>query len=263
MHSPDEAQLLTALNEFVSDVDGTGDLERLEDAFSEFNLFEAIGAVQSELRQSSFLAWLLNPNGSHGLGDLIAKRVLQRVLLHGVAQSSLTPVDLDLLDLSDMEVRREWANIDILLLSPTNKLVVVIENKIGAPEGRTQLARYRERVESDFPKAEWRHVLIFLTVEGSTASEEAYVSLSHRQVVELLEATVLNRKGAIQDEVAVAITHYTQMMRRNHMEDSQLIALARRIYARHKFALDFIFDNRPDGWTDTRDKLLKLMIGWK
>ena len=47
------------------------------------------------------------------------------------------------------------------------------------------------------------------------------------------------------------------MMRRYHMEDSELIGLARRIYAKHRPALDFIFEHRPDAWSEVRDKLLK------
>jgi PD-(D/E)XK nuclease superfamily protein len=256
----DNDGVLVALNELVSDVDGTGDLERLEDAFSEFNLFEAIGATRSELRHSSFLAWLFDPSGSHGLGDLIVKRLLQRVLIQELPHAPLTPVDLDLLDLGDLEVRREWANIDVLLLSPLNKLVVVIENKIGATEGTTQLGRYRARIADEFPlETGWRHIFVFLTLEGTPPTDEAYVSLSHRVVVELLESAMRNRRSGMTPEVLMAVRHYAQMMRRHHMEDSELIALARRIYARHKAALDFIFDNRPDGWTETRQELLNLI----
>ena len=43
------------------------DLERLEALLEQFNIFEALGAVRVELRHSDFLAFLLNPNQSHGL----------------------------------------------------------------------------------------------------------------------------------------------------------------------------------------------------
>ena len=37
------------------------DLERLEELLQEFNIFSALGVVNSELRHSNFLSWLLNP----------------------------------------------------------------------------------------------------------------------------------------------------------------------------------------------------------
>jgi hypothetical protein len=43
------------------------DLERLEDALSDFNVFEAIGEVKRELRHSNFLRFLLDPGKRHAL----------------------------------------------------------------------------------------------------------------------------------------------------------------------------------------------------
>ena len=37
------------------------DLERLEELLQEFNIFSAFGGVNSELKHSNFLSWLLNP----------------------------------------------------------------------------------------------------------------------------------------------------------------------------------------------------------
>lgn len=248
------------LDRFVSDLDGSGELERLEDTLNEFNLFEALGTINAEIRHSNFLAWLLNPNGSHGLGDVVVKRFLQRALMHLGDERPLTPVDLDLMDLSDMEVRREWADIDVLLISPENKLVVVIENKIDAAEGKGQLEKYKARIARDFPALgtgeQWRQLLLFLTIDGDLPSDAAYIPISYLQIVELLDAVVRNREAAIASDVKMTVRHYVQMLRRQHMEDSELIRLARTVYAKHKTALDFIFENRPDHWSDARDLII-------
>jgi hypothetical protein len=250
------------LDRFVSDLDGSGELEKLEDTLDEFNLFEALGAISAEIRHSNFLAWLLNPNGSHGLGDTIVKRFLQRALIHLGDERPLTPVDLDLMDLSDLEVRREWADIDVLLLSPQNRLVIVIENKIGAAESKGQLEKYRTRIRKDFPPdgaVRWRHLFLFLTIDGDPPSDGAFIPISYVQIVELLDAIVKNRDATLSPDVKMAMRHYVQMLRRQHMEDSELIRLARTVYAKHKAALDFIFDNRPDHWSDTREFVASLL----
>jgi hypothetical protein len=100
-----------------------------------------------------------------------------------------------------------------------------------------------------------------LTIDGDQASDENYVTLSYNAVVDLLEALQRNRADSISSEIAMAIQHYTQMMRRHHMEDSELIGLARRIYLKHRPALNFIFDHRPDAWSETREKLLDRLNG--
>jgi PD-(D/E)XK nuclease superfamily len=253
----DHQGILDALNRFVSDLEGAGDLERLEDSLRDFNLFVALGAVNTEIKHSNFLAWLLDPNENHGFGDIIVKRLLQRSMLDVNRSGPVTPVDLDLMDLSDLEIRREWSEIDVLLISQMNRLVVVIENKIGASESDGQLAKYRRRVCADFAREDgWRHIFIFLTIDGDEASDESYTTLSYTAFVDLLESTLRNRADSLSSEISMAIRHYVQMMRRYHMEDSELISLARRIYAKHRPALDFIFEHRPDAWSEMRDRLV-------
>ena len=53
------------------------DLGRLEALLDRFNIFEAVGLVWQEVRHSTFLAFLLDPRASHGLGDAFTKRLLR------------------------------------------------------------------------------------------------------------------------------------------------------------------------------------------
>jgi PD-(D/E)XK nuclease superfamily protein len=52
----------------------------IEVLLDRFNIFEAIGFVGQELMHSRFLAFLLDPSKSHGLGDLLLKRLLRETL---------------------------------------------------------------------------------------------------------------------------------------------------------------------------------------
>jgi LysR family transcriptional regulator, glycine cleavage system transcriptional activator len=47
---------------------------------SRLNIFEATGIHRQEIRHSNFLAFLLRPQESHGLGDAFLKRLLQKAL---------------------------------------------------------------------------------------------------------------------------------------------------------------------------------------
>lgn len=54
-----------ALDRFLAD---NPDLEKLSDRLATFNIFRTLRIEKAEIRHSNVLAWLLNPEESHGLG---------------------------------------------------------------------------------------------------------------------------------------------------------------------------------------------------
>jgi len=139
------------------------DLDELESQLVQFNIFEAIGIIRQELRHSDFLAFILNPSQNHRLEDIFLKRLLKRVLLEADIPIDsnylkLSPVDIDIADLKDAEVRREWKHIDILIHSPSNYLVCAIENKIDSKEHSNQFeyGQQAQQMDCNFPEADSR-----------------------------------------------------------------------------------------------------------
>jgi hypothetical protein len=231
-----------ALESFVVENE---DLERLEILADRFNLFEAIGAVRQELRHSDFLAFLMDPTQSHGLGDLFATRLLQRALRSASsAASAVRPLDLELWSLAGLQIHREWRNIDVLLVDDTNRLVVLIENKIDSAEHSNQLGRYWSVVAAEYPG--YRTVGLFLTPDGVPPSDERFIPIGYEIVCSLVEEIVERRASSVGAEVGMLLSHYAQMLRRHIVSDAEIAALCRRIYARHRRALDLIFEHRPD-----------------
>jgi PD-(D/E)XK nuclease superfamily protein len=113
---------------------------------SRLNIFEAAGMQRQEIRHSNFLAFLLRPQESHGLGDAFFKRLIQKALNNSaVTPPPISALTLALADLSDALVSREWRNIDLLVESKNNNFVFIIENKVDSSEGDDQLSTY-ERV---------------------------------------------------------------------------------------------------------------------
>lgn len=226
---------------------GNDDLERVEVLLNDLNLFEAIGVARQELRHSDFLAFLLDPHQPHGLGDSFAKGFMQRSLACAAAdETPIRPVDVALMDLSEMTVRREWQNIDILLLDERNRLVVVVENKVGSQEHSDQLSRYYGTAQRWFPKH--RLVGVFLTPEGDAASHQAFAPLSYETVCQLVEQEA-ERHGSTGD-IGVLLRHYAQMLRRNVVSNSEIARLCRRIYAKHGRAIDLINQWRVESRKD-------------
>lgn len=239
MENHDQIKLLEAL------VIDNPELERLESLLDQFNIFEALGAVRVELRHSDFLAFLLTPSQSHGLGDAFVKRFLQSALkLASEEQTTIRPIDLDLWDLDGIFVLREWQNIDILLTDETNQFFVVIENKIGSTEHSNQLIRYRQIADQQYKG--WHSVYLFLTPEGEEASDPSYISIDYDLIANLVEQFVETRASTLGPDVMILLNHYSQMLRRYIVSGSEIENLCREIYRKHQRALDLIYEYRPD-----------------
>lgn len=230
------------LEQFVIE---NSELETLEDALSEVNLFEAVGAVRSELRHSDFLAFLLDPSQNHGLGDLVLRRITQTAVTRTSASAELpSAVDLDSWDLDDTLVTRESDNIDLFLVNERLQFLVLIENKLDTKEHTEQLRRYRQRVEEQYPR--YKKILLFLTVDGEAPSDNAYISITHGDICKVIQKILDSRSSRLGPDVVTLLRHYCAMIGRHFMEDAETARLARSIYQKHKVALDYIFEQRPD-----------------
>lgn len=242
MSDNSEIESHALLESFVVD---NSELERLEQLLGQFNIFEALGAVRHELRHSDFLGFLLDPRQNHGLGDEFVRLLLQKALSSaGEIDLPISLIDLDVWNLTEIEVNREWQNIDILLIDNTHQLAVIIENKIGSSEHSNQLQRYRQAVNHHYPG--WNTVCIFLTPDGDVPSDENYISLDYTTVCLIIERLTEKRASTLGVDVRTLMTHYTQMLRRHIVSESEIAELCRRIYKKHKLALDLIFEHRPD-----------------
>ncbi len=257
--SANDANFPLALKELESLVVDNPDLERLEALLDQFNIFEAIGAVRQELRHSDFLAFLLNPQQNHGLGDVFLKRLLQKTLSAngGTTGVPVTAIDLALWSLEDVLVLREWQNIDILVLDEEHQLVLIIENKIDSTEHSNQLQRYRRIIEEHYPGR--RVIGLYLTPEGEIPSDEIYLPVDYGLICRLLEDLAQSRTSTLGPDVLTAINHYTKMLRRYIVGESEIAELCRRIYQKHQRALDLIYEYRPDWQGIIRDVLERLI----
>lgn len=237
------------------------DFERLEGILSRFNIFEALGMVVQELRHSDFLRFLLDPNASHGLGDLFAKRFLQAVLaeVRRAGKATLiSPVELDVVDLSEAEVLRERRRIDILFVDNSNKLVIAIENKIWAGEGEGQLESYLNYVEQEYQ--DWRKLFLYLSPSGEEKlSRPEYLPVSHALVRDVVDGIILARGEALDPPVLYALEHYSQTLGRHILGDIEIVELCKKIYRKHRAAFELVYEHRPDLQDEIREVLEDLV----
>ncbi|MBW0159684.1 PD-(D/E)XK nuclease family protein [Sedimentimonas flavescens] len=224
------------------------DLHRIQAHLGRFNPIKVMGMEHMEIRHSAILGWLMDPQESHGMGDAFLKAFLMEAMRgHDVAGK---PTALDILqsDLSDAEVRPEWRSIDLLVLSPRNGWVFVIENKVHSALHSNQLDRYMEIAHSTFIRSSHYSCLkgIFLSLNDEDPNDSRFAPIRYDAVYQLLEQVLASRSHPLSAEVAAFINHYLQIIReavRMDQDRLDLEKLAREIYRDHKRVLDFIVEN--------------------
>lgn len=237
-----------ALQIFLLDI---GCLDELLPWTGKFNMFDVLKISRTEIRHSNMLGWLLNPNENHGMGDVFLKGILQR-LVENDSDGRYDVFNVLLMDFYTFSVTREWKNIDILLTSTEEKTVIAIENKVGSHEHSNQLNRYRNILEKEYP--DYNRMLVFLTPDGEKPSDvENWDVLTYSDVIDVLESATLQIK--ILPDVDLMIKNYIDVVRRDIVEDQQLIDICNKIYNKHKKALDLIFENRIDGKVQLSDAI--------
>ena len=115
---------------------------------------------EQEIKHSNTLAWLFGDN-EHGLDSRFFIEFLKKSII--ATQSNSDYYDNLIVEINklreyiylsnrkkELEVRREYNNIDIVVIDQNNKHVFLIENKIYSSEEEKQLYTYFNNIEKEF-----------------------------------------------------------------------------------------------------------------
>jgi hypothetical protein len=222
----------------------------------EFNILDAVGLAHQEIRHSHLLAFLLSPTQTHGLGGLFAGNFLDSVQ----AKSNLRPGDLEALSglsVDEVEARREWRKIDVLLLDPERSTAVLIENKIWSKEHGDQLGEYRTLLEAEYGI---NKVLgLFLSPRGDQPTDNSYYAIDYSLVLDAIERTLVNLPGGVPSGVDLLLRHYADILRRYVLGASDDEQRLREFYARHTDAIERAYGRAEQDRKETQDLLLDLI----
>jgi hypothetical protein len=129
-----------------------------------YNVISLIRDETDEVNlHSKIIHDLLNPDGTHQLGQVLLKHFLEEV-------------EVEDFDCRNVKVYREYKNIDILIISSGQ--AIIIENKIRAGDQDRQLERYWKSIESSGITDIW---VLYLTVDNHTPSEQSIGSLTDEE----------------------------------------------------------------------------------
>lgn len=224
--------------------------EKLEIGLQVPNIFQILGISRAEIRHSNFLGWLLNPNSSHSIGSNFLIRFLRDVVIlqpnYQNEKNKFSIFDINTLNLNNIEIRREWRNIDLLIVF--DDLVVCIENKVDSKDHSNQLKRYREIVEKNFPNA--RRLFVYLTPTGLEPTSEEdigyYTIYSYKEIINNLNQILEIHGDSLNIKILHYISDYVKILELEIMNNNELNELADKIYQNHKELINFIIENRSD-----------------
>lgn len=223
------------------------DMDNIEESLSKWtgktNIFQILNLSKNEIRHSNFLAFLFAPNETHNLSDEFFKMFLKRYIdSNDDNKAAINYFEALLNSYEDLIVYRENNNIDILLVSEKNKIVVCIENKILSSESRGQLNKYQRYVERNYYN--YKKIFVFLTPDGIEPTNQSWGIITYKDIIDILEQ--LMQKNSVEKKVHYLIKDYIDILRRDVGMDDEIKEIVRKIYQQHKEALDLIFENIPD-----------------
>lgn len=143
-----------------------------------FNIFETLEYQRREDIHSNLLAWLLNPEESHGIGDVFLRSFVEKVF-NIKDLSTNFPVKV-------FREKQEGKNRHIYdIVVEGNNWWLVIENKIDSEEQEGQTKGYAE---------DWRHrgilgknvLLAYINPTGRRPESSDFTPISYRTIRELL-----------------------------------------------------------------------------
>ncbi len=252
MQQTDQANSDPTFDELESLFVNNANLERIASYLNRFNPIRVMRMENMEIRHSAILAWLLDPNETHGFSDSFLRSFLAEALRGDDSKKTPTALDVSQADLRDAEIKREKENIDLFVTSPANGWAFIIENKFHSKQHSGQLERYIEQAKKDAKSAniEFSLIGIFLTLHDEDIADEAkehYVPLRYADICKILETLLEDRRNTnTSSEPHQFIRYYLEIIRDATGENEELRkieSIAKQLYKNHRKALEFVIEH--------------------
>ncbi len=231
-------------------------LDTLGPFINDVNVFDILGVDRDENRHSDILAWLLDANASHNLGDALVREIVRTIIKYN-SNKGYDVIEWAGIDyycgspVREKNVERQpgkRGRLDLFLEYDTpnkgKKHLIVIENKIDSIENKGQTHDYRQAIINDYPEKEYSVMFVYLSARDDAPQDEKYWSvLSYKDVLEAIQTIIdedNSRKwGNVPDEAKQIIRDYCEVIKRFN-DDDALVQNCNLIYSKHSKAIELI-----------------------
>ncbi|ACR68666.1 PD-(D/E)XK nuclease family protein [Edwardsiella ictaluri] len=152
-----------------------------------FDPWAVAGVARKEVPTTAVLAWLLNPQGSHGFGGIMLSALMSHLSRQSAGRIPASYGRYCHTSVEDCPTGDSRNRVDLVLDS--ERCYLLVEVKISAPEQEEQLQRYAQEASARAGSRAW--AVLFLTPGGCAGHSQggddtAYLNLSWRQLSSLL-----------------------------------------------------------------------------
>ncbi|MHA1767047.1 MAG: PD-(D/E)XK nuclease family protein [Promethearchaeota archaeon] len=162
--------------------------------------------IREEKLHSNILAWLFNPNNFDNENFL---KSFLKIIKDNNKKKKFPDIEIENLNYKNVKIYREKNHIDLRINFPDDKFIIVIENKIRASQGETQLEDYSNIFEGDEYKS-FEKLFIFHTLKKEKANEDTWLLSNYDQLLKILE----NRNKKQTKEICHFLDSYVEILKK-------------------------------------------------
>ena len=216
-----------------------------------FNPFDVLRYSDYEIRHSNVLAWLFQPNETHGIGDAFI-RDFTTAMNEAARRQGTPPVLLpSSFDAENVRVERELDYVDITLFFKNERVVIAIENKIEetSPEHAGQVEHYEKTLNAKYDGMyDVIQSVLLTTSPTADAPERRFIHVSWNRIREIVKS--LRDHGRFVDEgdrVRAFLGHYLEIVERFIAHPNTANDYFRSLLDDHRPLLERLLKVREDG----------------
>lgn len=186
MDTEDKNFSLEELKQDIIKFNNDINIDKLKTLYNEKSILEILGVSRRELSHSYFFFWFLNPKETHGLNDFAIRKLFEILFLSkfwGKYEDTISSDELltGNYEIERTKITREYnfgkngrvdlvIEIDLICNKSSEKIRLVIENKVISSEGKDQTNRYYEYFSHS--KDDYKNIYIYLTPISTLDLEE-------------------------------------------------------------------------------------------
>lgn len=194
----------------------------LKEKYEKTNFFEIIGNSWKELWHSSFICWLLDPAGSHGLGEYALNGLMELYYKKQFDNEELAPenrIDLNKKLWSNMKFSTEEHFINILkevsmqyncekrqidIFGRNADAVLVIENKIKTKEHDEQTSAYYQFFNNEVFDKKKKYFVYLRMDEKDKPIDRHFICITYQEIYDkILSQCVKEKSLSLENRIIV------------------------------------------------------------
>lgn len=243
----------TEIKDMLNALENDSDFEYLRKLYETPNCFTIMGDKRREEWHSSFVCWLLNPNGNHRLGEFALVKFLELI------ESKNEELTIDKTDIKNMEFEAEHSidhsnkNGRIDIFGKSSSLTLVIENKIKASEtinnDEAQSDIYFGYCEKKYSNLQRVYVLLKASPD-TFVNNENFIHITYQELLDRVLKPAYEKCDELKLDDTKNVLKQYELDITNPLSDFMMAYknknLSKKIYEKHKEVIDVIRKTMDD-----------------